>query len=66
MAGFAVHAGSALESNLTTQLQPDALDLTQLERPLADPEIEYEEYWPWLAGLALAVVVIEGWMAWQR
>ncbi len=66
VAGFAVHAGSALESNLNTQLQPDALNLLQIERPLADPEIDYQDYWFWLAALALGVVIIEGWLAWRK
>jgi hypothetical protein len=65
--GFAVQAGSALESNLTTQLDPAALELRQEpERVLASPKLEFEEYWPWLAGLALGAVIIEGWLAWRR
>jgi hypothetical protein len=65
--GFAVQAGSALESNLTTQLDPAALALRQEpERTLASPELEFEEYWPWLAALALGAVIIEGWLAWRR
>jgi hypothetical protein len=67
VAGFAVQAGSAMESNLSEPLQPEMLDLTYRAQPAAvTPEIEYQEFWPWLAGLALAVFVVEGWLAWRR
>ncbi len=67
VAGFAVHAGSALESNLTEPLQPELLDITDVPAQTAlAPQIEIEDIWPWLAGLALVVVVAEGWLAWRR
>jgi hypothetical protein len=72
VAGFAVHAGSALESNLTTQFQSDTLNLQYPDNTMFStanilpPQIEYYEIWPWLAGLVLAVVVIEGWLAWRK
>jgi hypothetical protein len=68
VAGFAVHAGSPLESNLgQRQWQPDSLKALEAENlPAPDPEVDYEDFWPWLAGLALAVVVVEGWLAWRR
>jgi Ca-activated chloride channel family protein len=66
VAGFAVQAGSALESNLKTQLQPDLLDLAPSpDQAGIGPKIEYNEFWIWLAGLALVVVIIEGWLAWR-
>jgi hypothetical protein len=66
VAGFAVHAGSALESNLTPQLHPETLNI---QRPTVNnlpPEIEYYEIWPWLAGLVVGVVMLEGWLAWRK
>ncbi len=73
VAGFAVQAGSALESNLATQVQPDILDMTgwpegdnRHEAETANPQIAYHEFWPWLAGLAMIVVMVEGWLAWRR
>lgn len=66
VAGFAVQAGSALESNLTTQLQPDQLNLaSQPAQAGISPATEYDEFWIWLAGLVLVVVTIEGWLAWR-
>jgi hypothetical protein len=29
-------------------------------------EINFEEYWPWLVGLALFVIGVEGWLAWRK
>jgi hypothetical protein len=67
VAGFAVHAGSALESNLSTPLEAEQIQLTYLPEPGATlPEIDYQEYWPWLAVLALTIFMIEGWLAWRR
>jgi hypothetical protein len=72
VAGFAVHAGSALESNLTAPFQPDTLNLRYPEEAISStsntlpPQIEYYEIWPWLAGLVLATVVFEGWLAWRK
>jgi hypothetical protein len=63
--GFAVHAGSALESNLTTNFQPDVLINTNSIAAL-EPEIKYFEFWPWLAGLVLVIVAVEGWLVWRR
>ncbi|MFN8455112.1 MAG: VWA domain-containing protein [Anaerolineae bacterium] len=66
VAGFAVQAGSALESNLTTRLQPETLNVERSTLNALPPQIEYYQLWPWLAGLALAVVVLEGWLAWRK
>lgn len=66
VAGFAVHAGSALESNLTPQLQPETFNLQPATVKTLPPEIEYYEIWPWLAGLVLVVMILEGWLAWQK
>jgi hypothetical protein len=66
VAGFAVHAGSALESNLTPQFQPATLNLSRPAPQTLPPEIEYHEIWPWLAGLVVAVVMLEGWLAWRK
>lgn len=67
VAGFAVHAGSALESNLTTQFQPDSR-LTGGSRPLTNlaTETEYYAMWPWLTSLVLVIVLVEGGFAWWR
>jgi hypothetical protein len=65
--GFAVHAGSPLESNLLLRFQPDTLaPIDASAIPAPDREIAYEDFWPWLAGLALVIVTIEGWLAWRR
>ncbi len=66
VAGFAVQSGSALESNLTTRIQPETLNLQHSTSNVLPPQIEYYQLWPWLAGLALAVVVLEGWLAWRK
>jgi hypothetical protein len=68
VAGFAVHAGSAMESNLALQLQPSTFNLQPASRTFnaLPPEIEYYELWPWLAGLVTAVVMLEGWLAWRK
>jgi hypothetical protein len=67
LAAFAVHAGSALESNLAPRLQLDALEA--LEAPAqttADSQTVQREIWPWLVGLALVTLTVEGWLAWRR
>jgi hypothetical protein len=68
VAGFAVHAGSPLESNLgQRQWQPEELKALETgPLPLPEAEINYEDFWPWLAGLALGVIMVEGWLAWRR
>jgi hypothetical protein len=67
VAGFAVHAGSALESNLAEPLQPDSVKVRYVsEQTTVRPQIDFQEFWPWLAGLALAIVMVEGWLAWRR
>jgi hypothetical protein len=66
VAGFAVHAGSALESNLTPQLQPETFNLQPATVTPLPPEIEYYEIWPWLAGLVVVVMILEGWLAWRK
>ncbi len=67
VAGFAVHAASSQESNLQQRFQPDTLTpLDAAALPVPDLEIAFKEFWPWLAGLALIIVVFEGWFAWRR
>ena len=67
VAGFAVQAGSALESNLAEPLQPELVDLaSESAQTAVTPQIEFQDFWPWLAGLALVAVVAEGWLAWRR
>jgi Ca-activated chloride channel family protein len=66
VAGFAVHAGSALESNLTPQLHPETFNIQRSTFNTLPPEIEYYEIWPWLAGLVVGVVMLEGWLAWRK
>lgn len=66
VAGFAVQAGSALESNLTVRLQPETINLQSQISHTLPPQIEYYQLWPWLAGLALTIVVLEGWLAWRK
>lgn len=68
VAGFAVHAGSPLESNLSRPLAQaeieQAVRTTELRPP--DQDIDYQEFWPWLVAAALMVIVWEGWLAWGR
>jgi Ca-activated chloride channel family protein len=64
--GFAVHAGSTLESNLTAHFQPETLEDVDAATAITPPEEEHFEFWPWLAGLALIVVTVEGWLAWRK
>ena len=59
VAGFAVHAGSALEANLRRTLSPAELEPVVLPRPAAALTRVFDELWPWLVGLALAVVMVE-------
>ena len=66
VAGFAAHAGSALESNLSPQFRFDVLNVERSTFNNLPPQIEYYEIWPWLAGLVLATVVFEGWLAWRK
>jgi hypothetical protein len=66
VAGFAVHAGSALESNLHQQFQPETLAIAQAPVNILPPQVDYLELWPWLAGLVLTVMMLEGWLAWRR
>jgi hypothetical protein len=68
VAGFAVHAGSPLESSLgQRQWQPDELKALEGNNvSVTAPEINYQDFWPWLAGLALGVIMVEGWLAWRR
>ncbi len=65
VAGFAVHAGSAFESNLKMQFQPIDSDTTALPTTLS-PQLNYHEIWSGLAWLALSIMIIEGWLAWYR
>jgi hypothetical protein len=65
--GFAVHAGSPFESNLTQRLQPENLaGIDAAALPAPDRELAIEEFWPLLAALVLVVVTFEGWLAWRR
>jgi hypothetical protein len=66
VAGFAVHAGSALESNLRRAPSPAEIEPVLLPRPAAAPTRVFDEMWPWLVGLALAVIMVEGALAWRR
>jgi hypothetical protein len=66
VAGFAVHAGSALESNLTPQLQPETFNLQSATINPLPPKIEYYDIWPWLVGLVVVVMILEGWLAWRK
>jgi hypothetical protein len=67
VAGFAVQAGSALESNLISPVQFDLLDIPYVsEAQQASSETILQEYWPWLVGLALFLITIEGWLAWRK
>lgn len=67
VAGFAVQAGSAFESNLLKVVNPDRLRLTYIAtEDEASSDVTQPEFWPWLAGLALLVITLEGWLAWRR
>ncbi|MCB0195393.1 MAG: hypothetical protein KDJ65_25825 [Anaerolineae bacterium] len=68
VAGFAVHAASIEESDLLQR--PDR---AQFEERLAispvpppSPDVNLQEFWPWLAVAGLVVILIEGWFAWRR
>ncbi len=63
--GFAVHAGSVDEANVGHRIDPAARKLIEMELSTA-PEAAQRELWPWLAGLALAVISAEGWLAWRK
>jgi hypothetical protein len=67
VAGFAVHAGSSRESNLMKRVSSEdtkAITVRLVSAP--NSEINFEEYWPWLVGLALFVIGVEGWLAWRK
>ena len=66
-AGFAVHAGSPRESNLMERIASEDTEAITV-KPVSAPslEINFEEYWPWLAGLALLLIGVEGWLAWRK
>lgn len=67
VAGFAVQAGSAFESNLLDPINPDRLRLAYIARQdETGSDMTQQEFWPWLAGLALLVITLEGWLAWRR
>ena len=34
--------------------------------PTPNSEVNFEEYWPWLAALALLLIGVEGWLAWRK
>ncbi len=64
--GFAAHTGSSLESNLVPEFDPSLIVTLDTGADEVSPEVENDEYWPWLIGLALVVITIEGWLAWRR
>lgn len=67
VAGFAVQAGSAFESNLLAPVNPDRLRLTYIARQgETGSDVTQQEFWHWLAGLALLMITLEGWLAWRR
>lgn len=63
--GFAVHAGSVLESNLAAQFDPGQLVELDTGAATALPVTEFEEVWPWLAAAAVLLITVEGWLAWR-
>ncbi|MEM7348517.1 MAG: hypothetical protein AAF485_30185, partial [Chloroflexota bacterium] len=66
VAGFAVQAGSALEANPQAQFSSE----TVTQRFTSDETTTFVDdqyrFWPWLIGVALFVIMIEGWLAWRR
>jgi hypothetical protein len=67
VAGFAVHAGSPLESDLRRIAPPDAwAKILVRPRPTPPPDTALAEFWPGLAGAALLLITMEGWLAWRR
>jgi hypothetical protein len=43
------------------------IDITYISAQTSlTPQIEFQDFWPWLAGLSLVIVVAEGWLAWRR
>ena len=65
--GFAVQAGSAFESNLLTPANPDQVHLAYITRQNeTSSDVTQQEFWPWLASLALLAITLEGWLAWRR
>jgi hypothetical protein len=63
--GFGVHAGSALESNLTAKFSPESVAGVNPATTI-DPEPIFTDIWPWLAGLVVILVAVEGWLAWRK
>jgi hypothetical protein len=63
--GFGVHAGSALESNLTAQFAPELVAGVN-PATVTEPEPVYADVWPWLVGLVAILVAVEGWLAWRK
>jgi hypothetical protein len=48
VAGFAVHAGSPRESNLSERLSSEEIEAVTVKPvPLPSSEVDFEEYWPW-------------------
>ena len=64
--GFATHAGSALESNLTVHFTPDSLTQIDIGAASAPEETDFYDYWPWLVAFALALIMVEGALAWRK
>jgi hypothetical protein len=63
--GFGVHAGSALESNLTTRFAPESIAGVDPTTTI-EPEPIYSDLWPWLAGVVAVLLAAEGWLAWRK
>ncbi|MCB0208537.1 MAG: VWA domain-containing protein [Anaerolineae bacterium] len=68
VAGFAVHAASTEESNLLQRPAPAQFEQRLAIAPLPppNPDVNLQEFWPWLAVAGLVVILIEGWFAWRR
>jgi len=62
---LAVHAGSALESNLHQfQASRQTSEVLKTSEVSTATSSEIYELWAWLAGLALIIILLEGWLAW--
>jgi Ca-activated chloride channel family protein len=65
---FAAHAGSALESNLARRIDQAVLAWSGGAETAGEDEraLDVRELWPWLGGLVLFFLVVEGWLAWRK
>lgn len=68
VAGFAVHAGTVAESNLLQRPELSAFEqqVTVSPLPPPSPDVNFQEFWPWLAVAGVLLVIVEGWLAWRR